>query len=134
MAGTLAILCESDTHERVHYAFVLAAAAAAIGRPVLLFATNGGLHGLCRDWSGLRNAERDQRAMAVGVVGLSELRGAAIALGVRLMACDAGLRIEGLDAGALLEQVEIGGATTFLSEAGLSEAGLSNGGAQIVTL
>ena len=102
----------------MHYAFVLAAGAAAIGCPVLLFATNGALHGLCRDWSGLEGTARDDRARSVGVAGLSELREAALALGVRLMACEAGLLIEGLDADALLEQVEIGGVTTFLSEAG----------------
>ena len=124
MTGALGILCESRRYARVHYAFVLAAGAAAIGRPALVFATNGGLHGLCRDWSGLLGIDRDRRAMAVGVVGLTELREAAIGLGVRLMACEAGLRIEGLDAGALLEPVEIGGVTTFLSDIG----------AQIVTL
>ncbi len=124
MAAAFGILCESRVYARVHYAFVLAAGAAAIGRPVLLFATNGGLHGLCRDWSGLLDADRDRRAAMVGVAGLVELRDAAATLGVRLMACEAGLRLEGIDAGALLAGVEVAGVTTFLSDVG----------AQIVTL
>ena len=113
---SLVILCMSRSHERVHYAFVLAAAAAALQRPVLLFATNGALHGLCRDWSGLENAERDENATARGVAGLDELRDAAIALGVRMVACEAGLRMEGIEPGTLLDSVEIGGVATLLTE------------------
>ena len=114
----LGLLLLSGSHERVHYAFVLASAAAAIGRTVVLFATNRGCFGLARDWSGLDDASRDARVLAAGVAGLEALREASIELGVRLLACEAGLRSEGIDAAALLSGVEVAGVVTFLSAVG----------------
>ena len=111
----LGILLLSGTHERAHYAFVVAAGAAAIGRDVVLFATNGGCHALAQDWSGLDDAGRDLTVRAAGVAGLHELREAAQELGVRMIACDAGLRMAGLTAALLLPAVEIGGIPAFLS-------------------
>ena len=81
--GPLAILLLSGTHERAHYAFVLAAGAAALGRRVTLFATNGGARALLADWSSLADAGRDAAIRARGVAGLDELREAARELGVR---------------------------------------------------
>jgi peroxiredoxin family protein len=114
----LGLLLLSGAHDRVHYAFVLASGAAALGRRVVLFATNRGCLGLARDWSGLDDAARDARVQAAGVAGLDELREASIELGVRLIACEAGLRAEGIDAAALLPAVEIAGVVTFLSAIG----------------
>ena len=111
----LGILLISGTHERAHYAFVLAAGAAAVGRAVTLFATNAGCRALLRDWSVLDGAERDASVRASGVAGLDELRAAAIELGVRLFACDAGLRIEAIDPAALLPGVEVAGVPSFLA-------------------
>ena len=119
------ILLISGSHERAHYAFVLAAGAAAIGRGVVLFATNEGCRALCADWGGLEDAGRDARVIARGVGGFAELREASAELGVRLIACEAGLRMAGIDAGALASGVEIAGVTTFLC---------ATDGAQIVTL
>ena len=124
-AEPLGILLISGTHERAHYAFVLAAGAAAIGRPVTLFATNAGCRALLRDWSGLENAARDPEIRATGVAGLDELRDAARELGVKLLACDAGLHLAHLDPAALLPTAEIAGVPTFLTAV--------NGG-QIITL
>ena len=59
------------------YAFVLATGAAALGRRVVLFATNGGCHALFVDWSGLSEVERDELIIARGVAGFAELREAA---------------------------------------------------------
>ena len=59
MAEPLGILLISGGHERAHYAFVLAAGAAAMGRRVCVFATNAGCHALLRDWSGPENAMQD---------------------------------------------------------------------------
>ncbi len=87
----LGILLLSGAHDRAHYAFVLASGAAALGRQVVLFATNAGCHALLRDWSGLADAGRDERVRAAGVAGLAELREAARDMGVRLIACEAGL-------------------------------------------
>ena len=115
----------SGSHDRAHYAFVLAAGAAALGRSVVLFASNRGCLGLAKDWSGLDDAARDARVQAAGVAGLDELREASIELGVRLIACEAGLRAEGIDPGLVAAQVEIAGVATFLSAVG---------GGQIITL
>ncbi len=112
----LGILLLSGAHDRAHYAFVLATGAAAIGRRVVLFATNRGCHAVLRDWSGLGEAERDASITARGVAGLDTLREAAVELGIRLIACEAGLRAETLDEAALMPEVTVAGIATFLSE------------------
>ncbi len=121
----LGLLLLSGTHDRAHYAFVLAAGAAALGRVVVLFASNRGCLGLASDWSTLDDAARDARVRASGVAGLEELREASIELGVRLIACEAGLRAEAIDPASLLPSVEIAGVATFLAAVG---------GGQIITL
>ena len=117
----LGILLLSGTHDRAHYAFVLASGAAALGRPVVVFATNAGCHALFTDWSGLADAARDDRLRAAGVAGLEELRSATVELGARLIACEAGLRAEALDASRLLPGVEVAGVATFLSAVGAGQ-------------
>ena len=114
----LGILLISGTHERAHYAYSMAAAAAAIGRTVLLFATNDGCRALLEDWSGLADSGRDAGVRARGVAGLGELREAATSLGVRRMACEAGLRLAAIDPAALSPDVEVVGITTFLEALG----------------
>ena len=75
LSGILLLL---GAHDRAHYAFVLASGAAALGRQVVLFATNAGCHALLSDWwSGLTDAGRDEKVRAAGVAGLAELREAA---------------------------------------------------------
>jgi uncharacterized protein len=111
----LGILLLSGAHDRAHYAFVLASGAAALGRNVVLFATNAGCHALFSDWSGLIDAARDGRVRAAGVAGLEELRDASRELSVRMIVCEAGLRAEGLDPARLMAGVEVAGVTTFLS-------------------
>jgi peroxiredoxin family protein len=117
----LGILLLSGAHDRAHYAFVLASGAAALGRQVVLFATNAGCHALFTDWSGLTDAGRDDRVRAAGVAGLAELREAAREMGVRVMACEAGLRSEGLDANLLLDGIEVAGVATFLEAVGAGQ-------------
>ena len=112
--GPLGILLASGAHDRAHFAFVTATAAAAMGRSVTLFATNAGCRALLADPSGLEGAGRDAVVRARGVAGLEELRAAAGELGVRLLACDAGLRAEAIDPGGLLGGVEVAGVPTFL--------------------
>ena len=125
MAEPLGILLISGGHERAHYAFMLAAGAAAIGRPVCIFATNAGCLALAQDWSVMSDAARDDAVREAGVAGMDELRDAAAELGVRLLACDAGLRMAGLEATLLWRGVEIAGVPSFLS---------AIAGGQIVTL
>lgn len=111
----MGLLLLSGSHDRAHYAFVVASGAAALGRAVVLFATNHGCTALCRDWSGLADADRDAAIQARGVAGLDTLRDACLEMDVRLIACEAGLRAELLDASLLLPQVEVAGIATFLS-------------------
>ena len=118
---TIGLLLLSGAHDRAHYAFVLATGAAALGRDVVLFATNAGCHALAADWSGLTDAGRDAAARAQGVAGLDELRAAAQELGVRLIACEAGLRLAPLEASALLRGVEVAGVATFLAAVGAGQ-------------
>jgi predicted peroxiredoxin len=92
----LSILLISGGHDRAHYAFVVAAGAAALGRRVQLFATNGGCRALMRDWS---------------------LRAACVELGVTLLVCEAGLRAEAIDPRALMAGVEVAGIARFLADA-----------------
>ncbi len=114
----LGILLLSGSHERAHYAFVLATGAAALGRRAVLFATNAGCRALLADWSGLADAGRDAVIRARGVAGLDELREAAGELGVRMIACEAGLRAEALGEAPLTAGVEIAGVATFLEAVG----------------
>jgi peroxiredoxin family protein len=112
--GPLGILLISGTHERAHYAFVMAAAAGALGRGVVIFATNEGCRALCRDWSALDQSGRDAGLRSRGLVGIGELRDAAAELGVRLIACELGLKVAAVEAEALAEGVEVAGIATFL--------------------
>jgi peroxiredoxin family protein len=118
MSEPLSVLLISGTHDRAHYAFVIAAGAAALGRQVQVFATNAGCHALLADWSGLADSERDAVLRGRGVAGLDELRDACVELGVVLLACDAGLRAEAIDPGGLVPGVVVSGVARFLSEAG----------------
>jgi len=107
----LGILLISGGHERAHYAFVVAAGAAAIGRAVIVFATNEGGRALCADISAF--AAADALATTRGVAGLFELRSACAELGVRMIACDAGLRLADITED-LADFVEVAGVVTFL--------------------
>ena len=114
MADRLGVLLLSGSHDRAHYAFVIATGAAALGRDVTLFATNAGCRALLTDWHGLDDAARDAMITARGVAGLDILREAAIDLSIRLIACEAGLRAEAIEPAALLPGVEVAGIATFL--------------------
>ncbi|GBQ88250.1 hypothetical protein AA13595_2347 [Gluconacetobacter johannae DSM 13595] len=116
-AGGLAILLLDGGYERAHYAFVLAAGALAVDRPVVLFAAGRGVHALARDWSGLHDAARDAAVRAGGVAGLDTLRDAVREMDGVLLACESGLRLAGLPADALLPGVEVAGVPTFLDAA-----------------
>ncbi len=117
----LGILLIAGTHERAQYAFMLASAAAALGRRVTLFATNHGCRALRDDWSELDDVGRDAVVRRRGVAGLGELRDSARELGVRLIACEAGLTAEGIDPATLQEGVEVAGIATFLEAVGTGQ-------------
>ncbi|MCE2575672.1 DsrE/DsrF/DrsH-like family protein [Komagataeibacter sp. FNDCR2] len=123
--AALAILLHDGTYARAHYAFMLAAGALAIDRPVIVFAAGRGVHALARDWSGLHDACDDRAVQARGVAGMDSLREAAIELGADLMACEAALKLRDLTPQLLLDGVRIAGIPTFLEAAR---------GRQIITL
>ena len=124
----LALIVQSGGYDRVHYALVLAAGAAAIGRPAILFFTGRALRALLPDgWrtldaadDGTGPAERDAVLAARGVADFETLLAACRDLDVRMIACEMGLRAEGLEGAALRPDltVERAGVVTLLTEAG----------------
>ncbi len=116
----LGILLRSGGHDAAHYALVLATGAAAIGRPVVLFATNAGCRLFLAD-APLLAHPRESVLAGRGVAGVAILLDAAREIGVRLIACEAGLRAEGLEEAALRPGVEVAGVVTFLSLAGTGQ-------------
>jgi peroxiredoxin family protein len=106
----LGIILHSGEFSRAHYALMLASSAAAIGRPVVLFATNAGIRALLRPapdgtpgWAALDGTAQDWAAhdatlQARFVPGFATLLAAVVEMGARLMVCETGLRAEALDA------------------------------------
>ena len=117
MSQPLGILLRQGDHESAHYALVAATGAAAIGRVVTLFATNGGCR-LFLAGTPLSEDPRESLLAARGVAGITALLEAASELGVRLIACEAGLRAEDLAAESLMPGVEVAGIVTFLNAVG----------------
>ena len=118
MSEILGILLISGGAERAHYAWVMAAAAAAVGRTVVVFATNEGCRALL--------AQLDPApSLPGGVASADDLRDASLELGVTLLACDAGLRLASIEPSALHPAVTVAGVPSFLSAVR---------GGQIVTL
>jgi peroxiredoxin family protein len=113
----LGVLLRSGGHDAAHYALVAATGAAAIGRPVVLFATNAGCRLLLRG-TPLLDDPREALLAARGVAGIATLLEAAADLGIRRIACEAGLRAEAIDPGGLAEGVETAGIVTFLVDVG----------------
>jgi uncharacterized protein len=119
-APALGVLLRSEGHEAAHYALILATGAAAIGRGVVLFATNRGCT-LLLAGSPLAQDPREALLAARGVAGIATLMEAARDLGVRLIACEAGLRAEAIGAERLAEGVEIAGVATLLAAVGTGQ-------------
>lgn len=134
----LSLIVYSGTFERVHYALVLASAAAAVGIPATLFFTMEACRALLApgddgqpSWRKLpagegEDAERghpagavDDRNTARGLAGFDELLAACAELGVRFMVCEMGLRAKGLTRDSLRADlpIEEGGVVTFLNDA-----------------
>ncbi|WP_198369535.1 DsrE family protein [Roseomonas rosulenta] len=118
--SSLGILLQSGTHARAHYALVVAAGAAALGREVVVFATNRGCL-LLAEPCPLVEDQREAAITARGVAGIATLRAACVELGVRMIACEAGLRAEDLTELPLAPGVEVAGIVTFLDAIGPSQ-------------
>ena len=117
MSRPLGILLRSGGHDAAHYALVLATGAAAIGREVTLFATNGGCRLFLADPPLLQDP-REALVESRGVAGIATLLAAAAELGIRRIACDAGMKAEAIDPALLAAGVELAGVVTFLAAVG----------------
>ena len=130
--AALNLVIVSDLYERVHYALVMASAAAATGRKVRLFLTMGALKALGRGttdrpgWhdlspspGGLSPMDQDRAFAAAGIATFEELLQATVALGGEVMACEMGLRAVGLARYDLRSDIAVadGGVVTFLEAA-----------------
>jgi uncharacterized protein len=119
----IGIVIQSGKVDRVHYALLFAAGAAAAGRPVTLFFTMAGSHaleGLTRllpAEDGRLPEDYDLDLQMQGIAGLDELWESLVALGVRFQACDTGLAAAGVRAP---DRVEVTGVVAFLSDLGPS--------------
>ena len=122
----LAIVVFSGGYDRVHYALVLATAAAATDRPTTLFFTHRALPALLAGdgWTRLDPADdgspaldRDATLRARKVADMDELLESAAALGVKFIACEMGWRTLGIEQPALRPDlpVETAGVVTLLS-------------------
>ena len=112
----LGLILLGGTHAAAHAAFGFAIGAAAMDRPVTLFATGAGLRALCRDWGELAGSAHDAVLVARGVAGLEVLREAALSLDVRLLACEAAMLGEAITREALLDAVAVAGIASFLAD------------------
>lgn len=129
----LSIVVFSGEFERIHYAFAMASAAAAMNTPVTLFFTMEGIRALGKPaadgtpgWHALptRAAARDAKALdaefaASGVATFEEMHDACVSFGVKFMVCEMGLRAQALDIADLRDDVAYaeGGIVTFLADA-----------------
>jgi peroxiredoxin family protein len=129
----LSIIVYAGHFDKVHYALVMAAAAAAIGRPVTLFFTMGACNALKAPgadgepaWRQMPLSEekglggkKDDSFAKMGVATFEELLSSCAQLGVRFMVCEMGLRAMGLEGKPLRDDIplEEGGLVTFLSDA-----------------
>ncbi len=117
----LAIIIQSGAFERVHYALVLASAAAAIDRPVTLFFTMEGCKALRPpDRLGAWAAPEKDFA-AKGLAGFEELLGACAELGAAITVCEMGLAAVDLTPSDLRRDlpITVTGAVSFLNGAGV---------------
>ncbi|MEX0693558.1 MAG: DsrE/DsrF/DrsH-like family protein [Rhodospirillales bacterium] len=124
----LSLVIASGTFEKVHYAFVMASGAAAIGIPVTMFFTMGasvavldgsGWQTLVSEIPDISARDRDKDFADKGVATLDELIDSCAELGIEFLVCEMGLRAEGLEdrlprAGLDLKRT---GIVTFLNDA-----------------
>ena len=129
----LSIVVYAGHYDKVHYALVMAAAAAAIGRPVTLFFTMGACHALKKSddtgghaWRSMPLSEeegtggdKDDSYAAMSVATFEELLQSCIQLKVTFMVCEMGFRAVGLEGQPLRDDIplEEGGVVTFLNDA-----------------
>ena len=125
-AADLGVIVFSGTFERVHYALVLATSAVAVGGRATLFFTHDAVRSLVEGdgWrllpaaGGALGGEVDEGYARRGVATFGELLEAAVALDVRVIACEMGLRVARLARADLRSDVpiEVAGVVTLLAD------------------
>jgi peroxiredoxin family protein len=129
----LSVIVYSGAYDKVHYALVMAASAAALGRPVTLFFTMGATRALERPgkdgkpaWRKMPLSEgkgtgggRDDKHAKSGVATFEELLSSCVQFGVKFMVCEMGLRAMGMEGSRLRADVPVeeGGVVSFLNDA-----------------
>ncbi len=129
----LSIIIYDHHFDKIHYALVMASAAAAVGRSVTVFFTMGACEALRVNtedgvpaWAGMplsdedgSGVDRDTFYRRSGVATMEELIEACIAFDVRFLVCEMGLRAKGLEKSALRPDLnaEHSGVVTFLDDA-----------------
>ncbi len=128
----LSVIVFSGEFERVHYALVLAASAAAVGTPATLFFTMQACDALLKPlpdgsaaWRGMpaRGAatagDADDAFARLGVATFEELLTSCVQLGVSFLVCEMGLRAMELGSASLRDDVPltVTGAVSFLADA-----------------
>jgi len=129
----LSIIIHSGYFDHIHYALVMASAAAAVGRKATLFFTMKAIRALAQPtsdgppgWTALPLSQgdetpilREQRFKRNGLGTYEELFDACPSLGVKFMVCELGLMAEGLTVTDLRDDITItpGGVVTFINQA-----------------
>jgi len=129
----LSIVVFAGQFDRVHYALVMASAAAAIDIPVTLFFTMEAVRNILKPgadgehaWASQTTSmcletggDMDARFRETGVADFDGLLLACRDLGVRFMVCEMGLKAMDLDRADLRDDIsfDMGGMVTFLNEA-----------------
>ncbi len=118
--GRLSIVVHAGAFDRVHYALMMAAAAAAVDRPVTLFFTMGATQALRRPdgWVNLAGAEWDDHLKERNIADFETLLQSCAAMDVGFMVCEAGLKAEDMTADDLRDDItiEVSGLVTFFGQ------------------
>lgn len=118
----LGLVVLSGEYARVHYALMMASAAAAIDRPVTLFFTMDAAVTVQAGagWRALAGSGRDDDLKARNVADIETLLEACVAMEVTFMVCEAGLKALDMPAEGLREDlgVEVTGLVTFYGTVG----------------
>lgn len=128
----LSIIVFSGTYEKIHYALVMASAAAAVDKPVTLFFTMEAIKAVIGDdnhpgWRTLPKHETSSKTGSVADRALAEkniaqfedLLDACKSLGVVFMVCEMGMKAMGISRENLRPDIpfDVGGVVTFLNDA-----------------
>lgn len=124
-ARPLGLVLLSSDYVRVHVALMMASAAAAVDRPVIVFVTMEAIPLALHQegWRHLNGSARDVDMKTKGIADLETLLEACHALGVSFIACETGLRACAKSESDIRGDpgFEVAGLVTFLDAVGDGE-------------